>query len=694
MNVPSTAPALARLSALALLLLLALPHPAPAQSADGRPADGQPVAAGDRAADAGDRSEEPRDPAGDARDRAGDAHPATAQSRTGPTDAAELEAFMDGVMMAHLRDKRIAGATVAVVRDGGVLLTKGYGFADVRGRVPVDPDSTLFRIGSVTKLFTYTGVMQLVEERRLGLDDDVNDHLDFTIPDTFPEPITIRHLLQHTGGLEEDSRHLFTDNVEDLQTMAEWLPERLPARVRPPGTYSAYSNYGTSLAGYIVGRVSGMSWDEYTEVRILEPLGMTLTTGRQPLPDHLEPHMSHGYALEAGTWKPRDFELVNGNAPAGSVSSTAADMARFMIAHLQEGELDGVRILEPGSARQMHQATFHHDPRINGYGFGFYEKSSHGVRIIGHGGNTRWFHTDLALFPDLDLGVFVSYNSAPGGELSFGPFLTAFLDHYFPTVHPHREATEEEIEEAQGLAGTYQFNRMAYTTFQKAFGLAGAIDVDVTEEGDLLLGLFGPPVRWVREEGGLYREEMGETRLAFRTDGSGRATHAFISAAPMMALERVAWHGLPTLHYAILGGGLAVFLGILLAAGIRFGRRRLWGAGPGEPHTAPGTAPALRMGRRSMVVTSAALVVFAVWMGILVSDFWALLTGSMLGLRLALILPVLGLLAVLVAGAALIQAIARKEGARWARLRLGGGVTVALLFVWSLHYWNLLGWRL
>ncbi|HEU5208480.1 MAG TPA: serine hydrolase domain-containing protein, partial [Longimicrobiales bacterium] len=176
-------------------------------------------------------------------------------SPRGPTDAAELEAFLDGVMVAHMRDKHIAGATVSVVRGGGLLLSKGYGFADVEERQPVDAERTMFRIGSVTKLFTWTAVMQLVEAGRIDLDTDVNTYLDFEIPATYDEPITMRHILSHTPGFEEDSRDLFTKDSASIVPLGRWLADHLPERVRPPGQYSSYSNYATALAGYIVERV-------------------------------------------------------------------------------------------------------------------------------------------------------------------------------------------------------------------------------------------------------------------------------------------------------------------------------------------------------------------------------------------------------------------------------------------------------
>ena len=202
-------------------------------------------------------------------------------------DRAELEAFVDGIMVANLRDKHVAGATVAVVKDGALLFAKGYGYADVAQRRPIDAERSLFRIGSTSKLFTWTAVMQLVEQGKLDLDADVNRYLDFKIPATFPQPITLRHIMTHTPGFEEDSRDLISDDSTTLVPLGGWLATHIPGRVRPPGTFASYSNYATALAGYIVQRASGMPWDDYIEQHVLAPLGMTQTTTRQPVPARL-----------------------------------------------------------------------------------------------------------------------------------------------------------------------------------------------------------------------------------------------------------------------------------------------------------------------------------------------------------------------------------------------------------------------
>src|SRR5438067_1843803 len=353
--------------------------------------------------------------------------PAVPAPARGVRDRGELAAFLDGVMAANLRAKHVAGATVAVVKDGALFYANGYGYSDVGHRAPVNPERTLFRIGSTSKLFTWTAVMQLVEQGKLDLVADVNRYIDFKIPATYPQPITLRHIMTHTPGFEEDGRDLITDDSTKMIPLGRWLATHIPGRVRPPGTFSSYSNYATAVAGYIVQRVSGEHYDDYIEKHILTPLGMTQTSTRQPLPARLKSDMSTGYVWAGGIYQPQKFEIINA-PPAGSIASSATDMSKFMIAHLE----DGKGILAESTAKKMHARAFGHDPRLPGFALGFYEQSSHGLRIIGHGGDTRWFHTDLALIPEEKIGVFVSYNTASGAELSFGPFLTQFLDHYYP----------------------------------------------------------------------------------------------------------------------------------------------------------------------------------------------------------------------------------------------------------------------
>jgi CubicO group peptidase (beta-lactamase class C family) len=603
--------------------------------------------------------------------------------RRGVGDRAELEAFVDGVMLANLRDKHVAGATISVVKDGALLFAKGYGFADVARRQPVDAERSLFRIGSTSKLFTWTAVMQLVEQGKLDLDTDVNRYLDFKIPATFPQPITLRHIMTHTPGFEEDSRDLISDDSTQLVPLGHWLATHIPGRVRPPGTYASYSNYATALAGYIVQRVSGVPWDDYIEQHVLTPLGMTQTTTRQPLPARLRADMSDGYGWAGGSYKQQKYEIVE-PMPAGSIAASATDMAKFMIAHLNDGELNGQRILADSTAKRMHARAFGHDPRLPGFALGFYEKTSHGLRIIGHGGDTQWFHTDLALIPDEKLGVFVSYNTNTGGELSFAQFLTQFLDHYYPSTPSAVAMPADATMQAQRVQGEYEFNRRSYTTFQKAVGLAGDIRIKA-DSGRLIMHSPLGDSRLLPVAPLLYREELGDALVAFQADSGGRIVRAFFGPAPMMTMERVPFSQSVTLHWMILGLGVLVFVGAVLAAIGRFIRRRF-----GEPRREDALP-----GRWLLVTASLFQIVFAIALvAILSASGGGLLNGPLTSLKIVLGLPVLGMICVL--GAAYYAARQWRLGAgtRAARLRYSAATFVALLFTWSLLQWNLLGWRM
>src|SRR5438105_6490177 len=345
---------------------------------------------------------------------------------------ADLEPFLDALIPSQLQNRNIAGAVVAIVKDGQVLFAKGYGYADFAAKKPVLADQTLFRPGSISKLFTATAVMQLVEQGKLDLDRDVNEYLDFAIPKTYPDPVTLRRLLTHTAGFEDTLKNLFVAHESDMKALRTYLVNQMPQRMFPPGKIPSYSNYGFSIAGYIVERVSGEKFERYIDNHILKPLRMTNSTFDQPLPVTLAQQISQSYLTAAK--KPRDFEFVQAS-PAGALSTTAVDMTRFILAFLQDGGVDGVAILKPETVRQMETRQFELHPMLNGLGVTFLEYSMNGQRIIGHGGDTIYFHSDMVIVPQAHVGYFISYNSAGknvgGGR---GEVLCAFADRYFPNT--------------------------------------------------------------------------------------------------------------------------------------------------------------------------------------------------------------------------------------------------------------------
>jgi CubicO group peptidase (beta-lactamase class C family) len=485
-----------------------------------------------------------------------------------PSPAAELtkvdfETFLDALIPSQLRNRNIAGAVVAVVRDGQVLFQKGYGYADFEAKKPVLPDQTLFRPGSISKLFTTTAVMQLVEQGKLDLDRDVNNYLDFAIPKTYPEPVTLRELLTHRAGFEETLKNLFVAHQNDVKPLRTYLVNQMPTRIFPPGKVPSYSNYGFTLAGYIVERVSGEKFERYIDNHILKPLRMTSSTFDQPLPPQLAPQMSKAY-LNASK-QPRDFEFVQA-APAGALSTTAADMTRFMFAFLQDGSVDGVAILKPETVRQMETRQFELDPMICGLGITFMEYWMNPVRAIGHGGDTIYFHSDMVLVPDAHVGYFISYNSLGknigGGR---GEISRAFMNRYFANPGEPKIDVDANTQKSDGrkVSGVYDGTRRAETTFLKLIALLDQFRVSSDKEGILTVegnkDQSGELKKWKEIAPLVYREVDGRERIAFRRDASGTVREML----PFPAIyegQRVPWYATKTFVGVVIGGNLLLAL--------------------------------------------------------------------------------------------------------------------------------------
>ena len=490
--------------------------------------------------------------------------------------AQDLETFLDGIVTLQLEREDIAGATIAVVKDGRLLFAKGYGYADYEKKRPVSAEETLFRPGSVSKLFTWTAVMQLAEQGKLDLDRDVNDYLDYKIPEAFGKPVTLRNILTHTPGFDEQVKDIFTKGGAGPD-LGQYMKTHVPARVYPPGTVTSYSNYGASLAGYVVERVSGRPFNDYVAENIFQPLGMAHSTFAQPLPPELAPSMSNGYVLASDG--PRPFEVV-GPFPAGSLSSTATDMARFMLAHLQDGQLGGARILKPETAKLMHSRLFALDPAANGMCYGFYEESRNGQRIIGHAGDTVAFHSDLHLLPDAGVGFFVSYNSqGRGNPLPRTTLWEMFLDRYFPYKPTPAPTLGSAKEDARAVSGSYILSRRSETSFLKAASLLGETTVSPAGDGVIvvsgMIGANGKPKRWREVAPQTFLEEDGQDKLIFKPDGGGRMQ--MILPYPFFVYQRVGLWENGNLILLAAGASLLLMLLTLLLWPVGWFVRRHYG---------------------------------------------------------------------------------------------------------------------
>lgn len=542
--------------------------------------------------------------------RAGDAIAAPAV-----TDARDLEAFFDGLVPAMLKRAGIPGGAVSVVKDGRIEFSKGYGVADLVTHRKVDAATTLLRQGSISKLFTWTAVMQLVEQGKLKLDADVNQYLDFRLPDTYPEPITVANLLTHTAGFEEVDRQIFTQRASQLVPLGEYLRRHVPARIFAPGARIAYSNYGAALAGYLVERVSGEPFERYVARHILEPLGMSHSTFAQPLSPGQAAALSQSYeATSKATPEPFTFVQI---APAGALTSTVTDMSRFMIAHLHDGKFEDRRILEPQTAELMHARHYEVAPGRNGFAYGFWEATRNGWRLMGHSGDVGNFHAVLYLIPAADCGIILALNATGeqgrtlGSDVVRNVVINSFVDRYFPGPIPEEPTVATAQADARRVAGYYGTTRRNESArrFMVAFDSDDEIEAlaDGTIQVSSRIMPSGALKRW-REVGPLvYREVDGQAHLSFVQGAAGQILY-WVSDdyPPAMVFERL--HGLrgSGLLQPLLFVSLLVCLLAVIAAATRvWRRRRRRSAGaPAVPRRPWSAAAHLACGLQALVLLS------------------------------------------------------------------------------------------
>ncbi|MEJ8566465.1 serine hydrolase domain-containing protein [Elongatibacter sediminis] len=605
----------------------------------------------------------------------------------------ELRAFVDALVPPLMENNNSPSGAVAIMKDGELVLARGYGWQNIERRIPVDPYRTLFRPGSVSKLFTWVAVMQQVEQGRLDLDTDVNTWLEhFRIADTFERPVTLRDLMTHTPGFDDGGMgYLIIDDAERALPLAEAMARYQPARVNPPGTFTAYSNYGTALAGLIVSNVTGTPYIEYVREHILVPLGMRDSTFEEPLPAALKNQMAASYAAAGGGYVEQPFEIIISFAPAGAMSASVTDLARFGQAILNGGELDGRRILRPESVEAMLTRQFAQDDRLNGMGLGFYENERNGIRLLGHDGDTAWFHSELILDPAHSLVVFVSFGGGGGGVVR-STFKNAFYDRFFPNDEMPPVPPPDFASRAGKYVGEYWFWRSNFSTIEKAFSMADAFHVEATADDTLRLVIGADSKQYVEVETNLFRELDGDYTLgggfrprllAFQQDSAGTITGFTMDEWPFMSLRKKPWYERLLFMQPLLWFCGGVFVATLL---LRLMRRRAIGLLP-------------RTDRRAI---DAAVWAAASHLTVGVAAAWVLhfVAGQLrnevpFSFKFALVLP---LIATVLTAYLVYHAIGV-----WSGPRLGGRTVrlahalvsfCALFMCWFYAYWNILGFQL
>jgi CubicO group peptidase (beta-lactamase class C family) len=469
--------------------------------------------------------------------------PGTAATGLGP----DLIERLDEAFGENLEKHEVPGGVLVVVHDGNILHARGFGVADLETERPVDPDETLFYLASVTKTFTATAVMQLVEAGKLQLDRDVNEDLRrVRVPPIFDEPVTLHHLLTHTAGFDDRNIGYVARSAEGRTLLADYLATSLPARVMPPGRIISYSNHGYGLAGYLVEIASGEPFETYVEAHILEPLEMSRSTAQTPPPPAFEKRMATGYALDfrTGTMEPVPLGARN-IPPAGTVIATATDIGRYMLAHLGDGEKSGRRILGREMSRIQKSTQFTHHSDLPGIAYGFYERRRDGRRAIEHAGSYPGWFTLMTLFPEEGTGIFMATNmSAAAPHYATLDVLLAELWGEPAEVEPL--VPQNDTEELRRFRGAYQPVRYSRTTVEKFAIFDTQVEVSVDAEGRLTIRpRHGKMEQWVQLAPLEFSRAGTAEKLVFRENEDGEITHLFRSVGDSqfpMAYERLHWH--------------------------------------------------------------------------------------------------------------------------------------------------------
>jgi CubicO group peptidase (beta-lactamase class C family) len=429
-----------------------------------------------------------------------------------PLPAAELEAFVDGVVTQGMARDHIAGVAVAVVQNGQVVLKKGYGLDRMSPARAVDPDRTLFRIGSISKTFTWIALMKEVEAGRVRLDAPINLYLpqQDQVPDQgMKQPVRVRDLMTHSPGFEDRALgQLMERNPERIRPLETYLKQERPRRVREPGGVPSYSNYGAALAGEAVTQITGHTFQAVAEGEVIGPLGLSRTTFREPyparkgLPAPMDPRLagdvSQGFAWDGGGFKTEPFEFITQAAPAGAASSTASDMARYMAMILNGGSLDGTQVYSPAQAQAFRTTLLRAAPGVVGWDHGFMEMDlPGGFHGFGHDGATLAFHSRMVTIPQLGLGVFVIDNTSTGRPLAEALPMRIVARFYAPPAPLPPPPSAWLKENGGAFTGGYLTTRRAFGGLEKfADLLHGEARVSVGKAGALLTNSGEHSQRW------------------------------------------------------------------------------------------------------------------------------------------------------------------------------------------------------
>jgi CubicO group peptidase (beta-lactamase class C family) len=543
---------------------------------------------------------------------------------------AQVEAYVDGMLTALMEKAHNQTAVVVIKKDDEVILSKGYGFANIEEGKKLDPNTSMVRTASISKLFTWVSVMQLVEQGRLDLDSDVNSYLtQFQIKDSFPgQPVTLRHIMTHTAGFEDGgAAYLIIRDRDRVLPLAQSLDKYQPERVYAPGERVAYSNYATAVAGLVVANISGEDFFSYVENHIFTPLGMKYATFREPLPDDLAENRVVSYLYGNGKWEPQSQEYLGNFAPAGASSVSAMDMVKFGQMLVNGGSFNGHQIIKPETIQYMLDNGYVKDPRVAGMGLGFIKQAvgdKSRLASFGHDGATGLSFSSLVLSQAENLVVFMSASS----DYSV---MSDFVDHFYQTFFPAQlddiTPPENFAEYGAKYTGSWVSARSNFNQIDKLVLRAMSVmEVSLSEDNYLLI--WDQP--FIEVEKNLFRHKFKNTYIAFLENAEGEITGFVVDGNGTTEMYRAKWW--ETTSFSTLSMGLSSLIALLVL--IRVGAQWRVNAVNGR---------AAKWAYGATVAQSITHLMFLLFFVIALSDVLALYNEITLPLKIAICFSTLAL---------------------------------------------------
>ena len=623
-----------------------------------------------------------------------------AESRVNPApqtlsfdDPQEFATWVNDFFQQQLSESNIPGAVISVVKDGRIFFANGYGYANLEQNIPVDAENTLFRVASLSKLFTATAAMQLYERGALDIHSDVNGYLeDWQIKNPYSEPVTPARMMMHTDGTTQRLIGLGARTKALMQPLAEYLPKYMPKINYPPGKFYSYSNHSIALLGYLVEQISGTPFVEYIDKNIFQPLEMTRSSFEQPPVSELPENFATGYQIRNGKAEPVPYLYFN-IAPAAALMTTATDMAHFMLAHLQQGRYGNSQILQPETTELMHQTHYQVHPKVPGTSYGFRERLINNKRAIGHLGSLRGYSSFLNLIPEENIGIFIATNAFSNVH---GEFITKFFERYYPNSPSPNLAAEEVEPELEKYTGTYRDMEYPRSTMAQITGIAKEIQVTTRSDGTLLIQppslLFRSKIEDTKliptEEPGLFYRDRDNAYVYFVADESGKVTHVSNPLYPKIGTyQKVPWYETITVHLGILIFCTLFFLTATIAGIVRPLLRVLRGKADSLPKFTLARTVAGSIGLLNLVFIIGLPLYLWRW------GAWKLVYGVP---SVAVVLLGLPILTTVLSAILLILMLIVWQKNYWSWQGRSHYTLVsisAIIFIPLLAYWNLLGWQ-